>query len=114
MSIFFLGINGSSNKIMNIQPSPLLQIAALQVSERLNKQQWPLDFLANELDKLPSNLKDRLRILFLNHRNLPQDVAKVEQAIRMSPVKMTVALSRNSLTNLATLCYENPQCIGCI
>ena len=76
MFVFFSGIIGDS-EIMYIQPLPLLQIAARQVSERLDKQQWPSDFLANELGKLPANLKDRIRTLFLKHRNLPQNAAKV-------------------------------------
>lgn len=56
---------------------PLVEIAAFQLNERLDKQQWPSDFLAKELEKLPANLKDCLRKLYLKHRRLPQDAAKV-------------------------------------
>ena len=56
---------------------PLVEIAAFQLNDRLDQQQWPSDFLAKELEKLPANLKDCLRKLYLKHRRLPQDAAKV-------------------------------------
>ena len=56
---------------------PLVEIAAFQLNDRLDQQQWPSDFLAKELENLPANLKDCLRKLYLKHRRLPQDAAKV-------------------------------------
>ena len=96
------------SEIMYIQPLPLLQIAAFQVIERLDKQQWPSDFLANELEKLPANLKDRLRTLFLRHRNLPQHVAKVNAYLpkllhnRILDLDLGEVKLRNDLSCLAS------------